>query len=66
MENIVTDVMKMNQTLTDWSDTDAYHIYGPFLLKIPYYHQNMTLVLDIFFFTNYIFFLYDNGQVYLS
>ena len=39
---------------------------GPFLLKLPYYHQNMTLVLDIFCFYKFYIFLHDNGQVYLS
>ena len=42
------------------------HIMGPFLLKLPYYHQNMTLVLDIFCFYKFYIFLHDNGQVYLS
>ena len=41
-------------------------INGPFLLKLPYYHQNMTLVLDIFCFYKFYIFLHDNGQVYLS
>ena len=38
--------------------------YGPFLLKLPYYHQNMTLVLDIFCFYKFYICLHDNGQVY--
>ena len=40
--------------------------YGPFLLKLPYYHQKMYLVFDIFCFYKFYIFLHDNGQVYLS
>ena len=39
---------------------------GPFLLKLPYYHQKMYLVFDIFCFYKFYIFLHDNGQVYLS
>ena len=41
-------------------------VYGPFLLKLPYYHQKVYLVLDIFCFYKFYIFLHDNGQVYLS
>ena len=41
-------------------------VYGPFLLKLPYYHQKMYLVFDIFCFYKFYIFLLDNGQVYLS
>ena len=41
-------------------------IYGLFLLKLPYYHQKMYLVFDIFCFYKFYIFLHDNGQVYLS
>ena len=47
-------------------DAGVRELYGPFLLKLPYYHQNMTLVLDIFCFYKFYIFLHDNGQVYLS
>ena len=42
--------------------------YGPFLLKLPYYHQNMTLVLDIFCFYKFYICLHDNGPrcIYLN
>ena len=60
-------------TITRYNSSPTYqHIrtdkdsYGPFLLKLPYYHQNMTLVLDIFCFYKFDIFLHDNGQVYLS
>ena len=41
-------------------------LYGPFLLKLPHYHQKVYLVLDIFCFYKFYIFLHDNGQVYLS
>ena len=33
--------------------------YGPFLLKLPYYHQKMYLVFDIFCFYKFYIFLHD-------
>ena len=55
----------MQETIS-YYNANGSNVYGPFLLKLPYYHQNMTLVLDIFCFYKFYIFLHDNGQVHLS
>ena len=41
--------------------------YGPFLLKLPYYHQKMYLVFDIFcFYKFYIFYMIWTGVFILT
>ena len=41
--------------------------YGPFLLKLPYYHQKMKLVLDRFcFYKFYFFYMITDRCIYLN
>ena len=58
---------KKNPDVFNCQDCKLPHLYGPFLLKLPYYNQKMNMgpwhILSVQII--YIF-LHDNGQVYLT